>query len=53
MSLRGVDALGEVASEEVVRDRDGVRVRAVVFLNATLRYLSNGEASYRDQLSSV
>jgi hypothetical protein len=41
--LPGVEFGGEETGDGVVRDRDGVLVRASGFRSATLRYLSNGE----------
>lgn len=41
--LRGVEFGGEETGDGVVRERDGVLVRASGFRSATLRNLSNGE----------
>jgi hypothetical protein len=41
--LRGVEFAAEDVGEEVVREREGVRVRAGGRRRATLRNLSNGE----------
>ena len=41
--LCGVDWDGEDASDEDVREREGVRVREFGLRNATLRYFSKGD----------